>query len=137
MLERAERFLRAKRKNHLAKTVNYTRFENGTQISTPLTATPAATIVDVAGGEIVVRSDVVDWLIDVPQFEMYIGSCPRPGDKIEEASRNGDGISDAKVYEVMGVAGQPCYRYHGRDMMTFRIHTKRTNAEFNPRDLQY
>ena len=134
MLERAERFLRKKRGDHLAKMVRYTQAGG---IFTQIKATPAATTIDASDGLIAVRADVVDWLIDVREFQQFVGQCPRPGDTIEGESQDGDGVSDTKVYTVAGIAGEPCYRYHGRDMMTFRIHTKRTLSEFNPRDVQY
>ena len=127
MLDRAERFLRKKRGDHLAKTVTYTRAGG---VSIPIKATPAATIVDVASGDVVVRSDVVDWLIDVREFRYYIGSCPLPGDTIEDGSNP----TESNVYTVADLAGMPCYRHHGRGELTFRIHAKRTNNANNPRN---
>lgn len=116
LLEQAEATLRKWRKEHLAKPVTYYRTgEEPLEIN----ATQAATTVDSESSNgTLVRGTVIDWIVDREDLSDLDG-VPQAGDRIEITSGE---ITDN--YEVMDL-GDHCYRRHGRDHLSWRIHTKR------------
>lgn len=111
MLESAESYLRGWRRSHLAKAITYARADEDKAFS----ATQAATEVDAETSEaVVVRSETVDWLIektDLGSFEL-----PESGDVV-----TCEGIS----YVVTDLGDGRCFRRHGRDGLSLRVHSKR------------
>lgn len=122
MLEKAEAWLRGQRRKHLAKLVTYRR-GNSLTVS-GLFATQAETRFDADNGEILLRSRVIDWLID--RDDLPAGVVPEPGDAIEWEAPSG-----ALIFQVCALGDEPAYRWHGRDGQTFRVHTVQV-ASYTP-----
>lgn len=122
MLDRAQAYARRLRAEKFSETVVYRRGHTGKGIA----ATRAETRVDNASGDVIVRSSVVDWIIelaDIQFLRLVAGGdvTPVPGDKIIAAGPS--------VYEVMDLGGESCYRNHGRDGLSLRVHAKRVRDE--------
>lgn len=119
LFDSSESFLRDHRRASLARTVTYTRGDD----SASILAAQGATDVDLDSGHSVVRSIVVDWIVE--RADLVLASTtvlPKPGDKIS-LTVGGDSLT----YEVSEL-GDACYRSHGRDNLSLRIHSKMVSA---------
>lgn len=86
---------------------------SGSGTAAQIKATQAVTTVTVDDGQQIAKSKVSDWLIDVLTLTMF--GKPLRGDQIDY-----EGVR----YEVADVIGEHCWRWHGTDQKTFRIHTQ-------------
>ena len=113
ILDDAESWLRSERDTHLAGTVTYAR---GASSNSSVKATKAETRYETDDGESIVSAKNVDWLIDVANLTLDASETePQPGDKI---------TSGGNDYEVAALGSEDSgWRYHGRDNLTYRIHT--------------
>ena len=114
MLRCGEEFLRQWRNEHMSDELRYTSIVGDIAL-TPC-GTQAATSVETGDDNIIIHAKTVDWLIDAAAIGNHE---PQPGDTIEFL----DPGRDSK-YEVMALAGEKCWRWHGRNNTTYRIHTK-------------
>lgn len=113
MLERAEETLRKWRRTNLTKLVSYTCSAGTIAVY----VTQAETRVDSDNGEVITRSRVVDFIVEAADLKISGQQIePKPGDRI---SFNG------LVFELAALGGEPCYRVHGQDYASYRLHTKR------------
>jgi hypothetical protein len=117
LLADGESWLRAQRRAQ-AGTVSYSR---GGTTNASVKATQAETTGETDGGDIILDAHVADWLIDRADLTLASAEVePMPGDQITIALAHGD-----EVYEVASIGPEPCWRWHGRDGGTYRIHTVR------------
>lgn len=139
-LETGERALRRWRRESLAGEGTYVIANAGRKIEN-LLLTQAETATETIGGEVVIHSRVVDFIVDVadmmivkiqPMTTRDMGNgvtitinpgshddvpvIPQPGDRIEFGEN---------WYEVCSVGGRRAYEIHGRDGGSYRIHTNR------------
>lgn len=135
MMDKAEAFLRRWRKESLSNRVLYCR-PGGPNIECD--AVQGESRVDTLNDDILVRARLVDWIIDRAE----LGILPKEGDTISpvifrEEYQRGNQPKVSQKYEVMPHGDEPCFRLHGRDGQSFRIHTKRVDVEWNdnPEDL--
>lgn len=112
MLERGEETLRKWRRTNLTKLVSYACSAGTIAVY----VTQAETRVDSDNGETITRSRVVDFIVEAADLKVS-GQLiePKPGDRI---GFNG------LVFELAALGDEPCYRIHGRDNASYRIHTK-------------
>lgn len=116
LFSEAEQFLRESRVDHLSIPATYHRGSS----SVSLQATQGSTDVDLDSGQSIVRSTTVDWIVDTAELVLdSIPELPRSGDRISATIG-----SVARWFEVMDL-GPSCYRPHGRDGLSIRIHTRR------------
>lgn len=78
----------------------------------PVLAVQAETTAQSDDGETILNTRTVDWLIDKSEMPWE----PENGHRITAA--------DGTVFAVAAVGGEKCYRWHGRDRLTYRIHSK-------------
>lgn len=117
LLADGESWLRAQRRAE-AGTVAYSR---GGSTNPSVKATQAETKGETADGEIILDARVADWLIE--RVDLTIDGDevePLPGDTITIALNHGN-----ETFEVAHAGPEPCWRWHGRDGGTYRIHTVR------------
>jgi hypothetical protein len=116
MLENAEATLRKWRRSNLAKLVSYT-CSLGT---IAVYVTQAETRVDSDNGEVIVRSRVVDWIVEAADLKVSGQQIvPKPGDSI---------VLGSLAFELAALGDEPCYRVHGRDYASYRLHTKQVGV---------
>lgn len=116
MLERAEETLRRWRRENLTKPATYTCAAG----TIPILVTQAETRVDSDSGEVIVRSRVVDFIVEAADLKVSGQKIePKPGDKIG---------FNSLVFELAAVGDEPCYRVHGRDYASYRLHTKQVGS---------
>lgn len=116
MLERAEETVRRWRRENLTKPATYTCAAGTISIL----VTQAETRVDSDNGEVITRSRVVDFIVEAA--DLKIGGQqiePKPGDRI---------VLGVLVFELAAVGDEPCYRVHGRDYASYRLHTKQVGS---------
>jgi hypothetical protein len=116
LIEQAETWLRANRARQ-AVDVTYRRGSD----SATVPALPARTRWQTDAGEIFLDSTHADFLIE--RAELVLGLLevlPEPGDMIELTLDHG-----VDTYEVATLGTEPCFKYHGRDGGTFRVHAVR------------
>lgn len=112
ILARAEEYARKLRRQSLSKLATYQRGS----VAKPLLVTQAATIAESDDGELIVNTTIVDWIFEASEL-LISGSTtePQPGDRIEW---------DGKTFELMALGGEKCWRWHGRDGKSYRVHTR-------------
>jgi len=116
MLETAEAALRKWRRTNLTKLVSYTCSAGTIAIY----VTQAETRVDSDNGEVVVQSRVVDFIVEAADLKVSGQTIvPKPGDRI---GFNG------LVFELTSLGDEPCYRIHGRDYASLRLHSKQVGT---------
>ena len=108
--------------SHAARQVTYER--DGDQVEVPAT-TGETTFEQDDGQGALIRVQVRDYLIDTSRLVLG-GSValPKPGDRVRE-TENGKTF----IYEVMSMAGEPCWRYSDPFRLKLRIHTKHVGTE--------
>ncbi len=108
-----------------------------------LQATMAETTVTLDDGQVVSKSKITDWLIDLEQlaalavesFGVYEGDVDgplyvAPGGRHAGEPMRGDEIDfDGKRYMVVDAPGGNCWRWHGSLQKTYRIHTRQVSLE--------
>lgn len=110
VIESAEAVLRQWRLAHLSKIVQYKR--GSTELS--ISATQADTDTSEVADEILSRGERVDWILERTALGALV--LPAPGDQV---------TSNGLTYEVCDLGDQRCYRRHGRDGSSLRVHSKR------------
>ena len=149
LLGKAEDLVRSVRRQSLSKVVTYRRtivtrvdecgledqIPNMTGTLDTLVATQAETRAQSDDGELILNTKIVDWLFEAADLfltyelteqsegdEDYAASLefdelavPKPGDRI---------IWDGKTFELMAIGGEKCWRWHGRDGKSYRVHTR-------------
>ncbi|HBE68505.1 MAG TPA: hypothetical protein DDW52_10195 [Planctomycetaceae bacterium] len=112
LLQNAEAYLREVRRQHLAQLVTYQRGAD----SVDLLATQGSTDTENDSGAVVVQSRSIDWILEAADLLLNETEVlPEKGDRIVVGSR---------IYEVVDLGGEPCFRWHGRDSLSLRVHTK-------------
>lgn len=114
MLADGTRWMRGVLKEHAGQTVTYRR----DVLEVSVTATVGTTRATAgAGDDITVDSKIRDYMIEASDIDFGDGPVkPVSGDEIEE--------SDGRVFKVLPVGGEPCYRDSDHAGFTLRIHTK-------------
>lgn len=117
LLEKGQQWLADQLTTRAAQTVVYAR--DGDEVSAPATIGQTTFEHDDGQGT-VIRTQVRDYLIDTGKLVLAGQTTqPKPGDQIRETA--GD---TTFTYEVMAIAGEPCWRYSDPFRIKFRIHTK-------------
>lgn len=115
-LQKGEEWLRLQR----AKNTRAIVYRRGVD-SQPMQAVQAETRAKTSNGEIVTNSHFIDWLIERADLELDGDLVePFPGDQIDVTYSHG-----VESFAVVMLGAEPCWRWHGRDGQTFRIHTVR------------
>ena len=128
MQERGEAFLRARRRASLSFTVDYQR--GGTSVvEGGVLACQAETLDESEVEGYILTSRYIDWLIDKSEFVDEDGDPipnfePLPGDVILATLPGGQ-----VRMEVAGTSNEPHARWHSRDNLTWRVHTRHTYLE--------
>ena len=107
MIDRAEKMARRARRK-MTQLVEYAR---GNDVF-PCAAVQAETRAQADDGETLVYSQIVDWLLEAIEIPFQ----PEKGDKITDQR--------GRVFEVLPIADERSWRWHGRNGLTYRIHTK-------------
>lgn len=110
MLEDAEAVLRGWRRASLTKRVSYRR--GATTLS--VNATQGDTNTDELPDEVLTRGERIDWIVE--KIDLGVLANPVPGDVVEYSSAR---------YVVCDLGDGRCFRRHGRDGLSLRIHSKR------------
>ena len=118
LLGRASRWLQARRKSSLARTVEYRRGGDVLTVSAAVGSTTFE-LTDDQG----VRSQVAsrDYLIEDSELN---GVDPKPGDVVFDKDEDGNPIA----YEVNNMDSEACWRWSDRNRITRRVHTKQVKA---------
>lgn len=96
-------------------------YRRGVLATADVPAVQGATVSKADNGDIIVDSQSVDWLIE--RADLLLDSAevePAAGDRIEATFDHG-----VESFVVVALGSEPCWRWHGRDGGTFRIHTVR------------
>lgn len=110
MLEDGEVWLRDQRKAYLSKEVTYQRGA----VTLALQATQGETSYDKGDFKGVQQRVVtVDWIFDLADLGA-LGE-PQEGDRV---------LLDGRIYSAMSLDGKRCFKQHGRDGLSVRLHTK-------------
>jgi len=105
-------WLEQQRTAHMTSPVTYRR---AGQAGTSVQATFGKTDYEVADDYgATIRTHVIDFLILAEAFSTE-GFEPQAGDQI---------VADGRIYEVMNLAGESCWRWSDPYRTTLRIHTK-------------
>ena len=122
LLEQGQQWLADQLTTHAAQTVVYAR--DGDEVTVPATIGKTTFEHDDGQGTII-RTQVRDYLVDTHLLELGGDTVlPKPGDQIRETE--GDTVF---TYEVMAIAGEPCWRYSDPFRNKLRIHTKLVSEE--------
>jgi hypothetical protein len=116
LFKEAEAWLRSQRAEHFAGTITYTR--DGVS-NANVQATKAETRYETDDGAVIMNAKAVDWLIDNTELTLDGSQVqPQPGDQITDGTT---------TYLVAALGGESrAWIYHGRDNLTYRIHTVQT-----------
>jgi hypothetical protein len=122
LLQTGSDWLAAQRKAHLASPVTYCRGSDEVEVQATIGQTDFE-IEDASGFR--VQAHVTDFLI-LTEDLVLAGqkTLPEAGDRIKVPSD-----TETAVYEVMGLAGEPPYRFSDPYRKTLRIHTKLVDTE--------
>ena len=122
LLQKGQSWLTDQMTTHASQLVTYERGALAVEVR----ATIGQTVFEHDDGQgALIRTQVRDYLIDANR--LVLGGetvLPKPGDHIRETA---DGKTF--VYEVMAIAGEPCWRYSDPFRLKLRIHTKLTDTE--------
>jgi hypothetical protein len=111
LLRQGCQWLEQMRTAHCASQVTYRRGTD--ELSVPATiGKPDGSLEDQYG--LRVGATMLDFLISAADLSSAFGR-PQSGDQI---------MADGRVYEVLDLAGQGCWRWSGVPGITMRIHTK-------------
>ena len=122
LLEKGQQWLADQLTTRAAQTVVYAR--DGDEVSVPATIGQTTFEHDDGQGTII-RTQVRDYLIDANKLVLAGQTTqPKPGDQIRETA--GD---TTFTYEMMAIAGEPCWRYSDPFRIKLRIHTKLVSEE--------
>lgn len=110
MLEQAEAVLRGWRRANLTKLINYKRGD----VSVSINATQGDTNTDELADEVLTRGERIDWIVE--KIDLGVLEKPEPGDVVQY---------DSARYVVCDLGDGRCFRRHGRDGLSLRIHSKR------------
>jgi hypothetical protein len=112
MIRDAQQVLRGWRNQHISESVTYRR---GTDTYT-IRASQAATTVTLDSGDgVITKTKVADWLIDISSFPVVALGEPQRGDQID---------FDGFRYSIADNGNEHCWRWHGTQKRTYRVHTK-------------
>lgn len=113
-------WLRSQRRANAAVTVTYRRGAH----SVELLATRGSTRIESQGSDIVLHSEQTDWIVDVSELVLNsVATEPQRNDTIEEEI---DGVT--RVYQVVPLGPENCWRWHDRMQAEYRIHTRFKDA---------
>ena len=116
LLGNASDWLRSQRRSHAAVTVIYRRGA----FSVSLLATRGATRIESQGNDIVLHSEQSDWIVDAADLVLdSVAAEPQRNDTIEQVI---DGVT--RVYQVVPLGPENCWRWHDRLQAEYRIHTR-------------
>lgn len=116
LLSDAEAALREIRRTSLAEEVVYQRSSQ----TLTLLATQAATQTENDDGRVIIQSRSIDWIIEAADLILNgIQEQPKSGDRIHVARGGG-----TRIFEAMDLGSERHFRFHGRDYLSLRIHTK-------------
>lgn len=121
LLDDGRALLRANR----ALVANNVTYSRGAASNAAVPAVQGQTEFEADNGEIIVKSNMVDWLIERADLTLDLGAGeveiePAAGDLITEVFEHG-----SELYRVAALAAEGVWRWHGRDGGTYRIHTVR------------
>lgn len=123
LIQAGESWLRSIRRSEAANSPSIA-YSRGAQANNDVPAIQAETRFESDDGETIVNSSMVDWLIE--RADLTLGdqeTLPVPGDEITVAMSHG-----TETFIVAPLGREDCFRWHGRDGQTFRIHTVRTST---------
>jgi len=121
LLDDGRALLRANRAL-VASTVTYSR---GADSNAAVPAVQAETEFEADIGEMIVKGQLVDWLIERADLTLDLGAGevevePQAGDKITVTYDHGN-----ETFQVSAPPGLDEWEYHGRDGGTYRVHSVR------------
>jgi len=109
-------WLRSQRRSHAAVTVTYRRGDH----SVSLLATRGETKIESQANDIILHSEQSDWIIDAADLVLNeIQVAPQRNDTIEQEI---EGVT--RVYQVIPLGSENCWRWHDRLQTEYRIHTR-------------
>ena len=114
LLRQGSDWLESQRTAHMASPVTFRRTGQGEQVIQATFGQTEYEVADDYGATI--RAHVVDFLILAEE----LGLEPRSGDVI---------VADGRKHELMGLAGEHCWRWSDPYHTTYRIHTKDIGAD--------
>lgn len=91
-------------------------------LSAALNVVQGATTSQADDGDVIVESRAIDWLIERAELVLD-GELVEPeiGDRVGVEFDHG-----LEWFTVVALGGEPCFRWHGRDGGTFRVHSVKT-----------
>lgn len=113
----------------------------GYDFSDDISVVMAATEIEVDNGSTIVKRTIQDFLIEVDEFhhnhtthenDPTPDRDPRRGDLIQlqetaewtaDDGRTEQLVLSEVFYEVADIGNEHCWKYHGRDRKTYRVHT--------------
>jgi hypothetical protein len=117
LLKQGSAWLARTMATHAAEEVHYLRGDS----SVVVRATVGRSLYEQAGDDgYQTRTAARDYLIPAADLTVDdVPAEPQPGDRVVEG-----GLEAGQVYEVMAVAGEPCWRWSDDHRQVMRVHTK-------------